>query len=100
MHFSDTYHARPNPTGKVNRRAYATQKARKADVQQRIILGAMLVVVFAAVLMPHTLGWPALFSILGLALWFKVRSAQWAKWEPYTKPETGEMSWRPTKSNR
>ncbi len=33
MHFSDTYHARPNPTGKVNRRAYATQKARKADVQ-------------------------------------------------------------------
>jgi hypothetical protein len=89
----------PAPRGKVNRRALAAQRTRKADLAQVSILVAIALVILLGALSPATLGWPALASVCGLAVLFRIRAAQWAKWEPYTRTETGETSWRPTRSH-
>lgn len=96
---ANLYHSYPCPTGKVNRRALAAQKARRADLAQITILVAIGIVILVGACSPATLGWPALAAVSGLGVWFRVRAAQWAKWQPYTRPETGEVSWRPLRKS-
>lgn len=94
------YHAAPSPTGKVNRRALATQKASALDKAHLTILVAIGLVLLVACCAPAVLGWPALAGVSGLAVLYRVRSAQLRRWQPYTRPEAGETSWRPTRSAR
>ncbi len=99
---NDLYHSAPNPTGKVNRRAIASQRVTSEDRVQRVILlcvAATLVgagVLLALGMTVALVTWPTLGIVLGLAIAFQWRAHIVARWQPHTRPESDEPSWRPT----